>query len=98
LPQVKSVVPREQTRLAIGAIFIAVVAVVFWMEGRSLAASFRTWPQQQSSGELSRRRTGEWPAELSSLAPRNPHYQAVAGDLAWPWNDSMKQSSITGGD
>jgi len=81
LPQTRPVIPREQTRLAIGTICAAVVAVVVWMEGRSLAASFA----QSRSNMLQ----ASYPAAALvyarrsiELAPRNPYYQISAGDLA----------------
>jgi tetratricopeptide (TPR) repeat protein len=81
LPQLKPVGAREQTRLAVGTVCVAVVAAVVWMEGRSLAASFANGRTQQlrvvspAAAMASARRAIE-------LAPRNPHYRAVAGDLA----------------
>ena len=82
LPQVKPVVPREQTRLAVGTICIAVVVVVVWLEGRSLAASF-------AHGRSNMMIQANYPAAALTfarrsieLAPRNPQYHAAAGDLA----------------
>jgi len=81
LPEVAPVVPREGARVAVGAVCVAVVAGVMWMEGRSLAASF-------AHGEMQDRRSTNPAGALAAarraieLAPRNAHYHAAAGDLA----------------
>jgi O-antigen ligase len=81
LPQVKPVVPRERSRLIVGAFCAAVIAAVFWTQGRSIAASF-------AHGHCDATRT-EYPAAALAdarraieLAPHNSHYHAAAGDLA----------------
>lgn len=81
LPQVRSVAPREQTRLAVGTVCVAVVAGVLWMEGRSLMAGF-------AHGRVRKLERRNPAAALAAtqrsieLAPRNAQYYAVAGDLA----------------
>jgi O-antigen ligase len=81
LPQVRSVTPREQSRLAVGTVCVAAVAGVLWMEGRSLMAGFA----HGRARELERRNPAAALAATErsiELAPRNAHYYAAAGDLA----------------
>jgi O-antigen ligase len=80
LPKPRPVVPREQTRLAVGTICVAVTGAVLWMEGRSLAACFA---HGRSSELRADNPAGALADALRSieLAPRNPHYHASAGDL-----------------
>ena len=81
LPQVKPVAPREQSRLAIGAICVAVVAVVLWMEGRSLAASYAHGRSNQLQASYPAAALANARRAIE-LAPRNPNYQAAAGNMA----------------
>jgi len=81
LPQLQPVVPQEKSRFAVGTVCVVVVAAMLWMEGRSLAASFAHGRSRDLSVVFPAAAMANARRSLE-LAPRNPHYQAAAGDLA----------------
>jgi O-antigen ligase len=81
LPRVRAVRPPGAMKWALMAVCGAVVAVVFFIEGRHLAASFQHG-QARALRYTDPGRALAAGRRAVALAPRNAYYEAVAGDLA----------------
>jgi O-antigen ligase len=81
LPRTDSVTPRRKANWLVGAVCLAVVAAVLWVEGRSLAAILIHGQARElvavdpSEALIEARRA-------SALVPWNPHFEAEVGDIA----------------
>jgi O-antigen ligase len=81
LPRTDSVTPRRRANWVAGAACLAVLTVVLWVEGRSLAAILihgqaRELVNVDPAEALIEAR------QASALAPWNPHFEAEVGDIA----------------